>query len=825
MIGAERFLREIKTIAHLQHSHILGLIDSGEVGGTAYYVMPFVEGESLRDRLNHEKQLSVRDAVRIATEVAGALDYAHRHGVIHRDIKPENVMLHDGSALVTDFGIALAVSSAGGSRMTETGMSLGTPHYMSPEQAMGEREITARSDIYALGVVTYEMLIGEPPFGGATAQAIVARVLTEEPRSLVSQRRSIPPEVESAVFTSLEKLPADRFESAAEFAQALGGQADRRTAGRSHRAASSVVPPYRHPAFLLGALAIAAAAFFLGTRMRHGAAALPLSFGQASKVTWDPELEVLPAISPDGKSVAYAAGNILRTRVLVRSVNGGRSVALTDDSTELQSHPRWSPDGTRLLFLARGGVWSAPAAGGPARPEVPAGRTSLVLTADWSPDGRRIAYVMGDSLYIRDEQSVSRGLASFFDANDCRWSPTGELIACTSGNSLSLQIGIAFGNMSPSAIVLVRVSDGRVEPITDSLSLNQSPTWSPDGHTLYFISNRHGPRDIYAQRLGGDGPDGPALRLTTGLNAHTIALSATGRQLVYSSLQGESNAWSITLPARLPATEANAVKLTEGAQFVESVSLSNDGQWLLYDSDLGGNMDLYRKRLPDGTPERLTTDSADDFFPALSPNGREVAFHSWRGGGSRDVYVMPLDGGPVQQVTNTPAQESSPRWSPDGQTLVFSYFGVGPGAIWLARRTDGRWQAPVQRLDYGFWASWSPDGNQLVFGSSLLGGSIWVMPADSGAPRLLADSTGPYAVVGELPSWSNDGRTVYVRSRDRDLWLIWAIPLDGGKPYHAVEFSRRNGATVRGSWVFSHGKFVYSVEDRRSDVWVMEVGN
>ncbi len=152
VIGAERFLREIKTIANLQHPHILGLIDSGEVQGTAYYVMPFVEGESLRDRLTREKQLPIADAVRLATEVAAALDYAHRHGVIHRDIKPENVMLHDGSALVADFGIALAVSSAGGgSRMTETGMSLGTPHYMSPEQAMGEREITARSDVYALG--------------------------------------------------------------------------------------------------------------------------------------------------------------------------------------------------------------------------------------------------------------------------------------------------------------------------------------------------------------------------------------------------------------------------------------------------------------------------------------------------------------------------------------------------------------------------------------------------------------------------------------------------------------------------------------------------
>ena len=197
VIGAERFLAEIRTTANLQHPHILPLHDSGEVQGLPrsflYYVMPFVEGESLRDRLAREKQLPVGDAVRIATEVASALDYAHRHGVIHRDIKPENILLHDGSALVADFGIALAVSTAGGTRMTETGLSLGTPHYMSPEQAMGEREITARSDVYALGAVLYEMLVGEPPFTGPTAQSIVAKVVTEEPRALLPRRRTIPP--------------------------------------------------------------------------------------------------------------------------------------------------------------------------------------------------------------------------------------------------------------------------------------------------------------------------------------------------------------------------------------------------------------------------------------------------------------------------------------------------------------------------------------------------------------------------------------------------------------------------------------------------------
>src|SRR5712671_7263079 len=242
VIGAERFLAEIKLTANLQHPHILPLFDSGEADGYLFYVMPFVEGETLRDRLNREKQLPVSDALRIATEVASALDYAHRHGVVHRDIKPENILLHDGQALVADFGIALAASRAGGSRMTETGMSLGTPHYMSPEQAMGEREITARSDVYALGAVLYEMLSGDPPFTGSTAQAIVARVVTETPRPLVAQRHTIPPHIEAAVLTALEKLPADRFATAAEFADAL------RNKGAMRRTASAAARPPATPA-------------------------------------------------------------------------------------------------------------------------------------------------------------------------------------------------------------------------------------------------------------------------------------------------------------------------------------------------------------------------------------------------------------------------------------------------------------------------------------------------------------------------------------------------------------------------------------------------
>ena len=193
VLGGERFLNEIRLTANLQHPHILPLFDSGEADNLLFYVMPYIEGESLRARLEHEKELSIDEAVQIASQVSHALDYAHRHEVIHRDIKPENILLHDGQALVADFGIALAVRAAGGDRFTETGLSLGTPQYMSPEQAMADRELDARSDIYSLGSVTYEMLAGEPPYTGPNTQAIIAKIVTEDPRPLSKQRRSVPP--------------------------------------------------------------------------------------------------------------------------------------------------------------------------------------------------------------------------------------------------------------------------------------------------------------------------------------------------------------------------------------------------------------------------------------------------------------------------------------------------------------------------------------------------------------------------------------------------------------------------------------------------------
>jgi len=401
-LGGERFLTEIRTTARLQHPHILPLLDSGEADGLLYYVMPLVTGETLRARLEREKQLPIDDAVLIAREVADALGYAHGLGVIHRDIKPENILLQNGHALVADFGIALAVQSASGQRMTQTGLSLGTPQYMSPEQAMGERTIDARSDIYALGAVTYEMLTGDAPFTGSSVQAIVARVLTEKPQSIRTVRDTVPLGAEQAVLRALSKLPADRFANTTEFVAALTANTtavDRHAidslskqapAGRSRSlrvvgaalAVTAVVSLVlagwalrRAPVGATGA--IFDAALPDSSPMERVAGTIATGFGSSSRQL---------SVSPRGDFVVYAVQRGDSTMLWRRSLIDASAAPIT--GTSGGHSPRISPDGQRLAFATRTHTMILPIGGGEPRQLMESAPPS---TLEWISDTRLFA--------------------------------------------------------------------------------------------------------------------------------------------------------------------------------------------------------------------------------------------------------------------------------------------------------------------------------------------------------------------------------------------------------------------------------------------------
>ena len=821
ILGPERFHQEISVTAALQHPHILPLFDSGSADGLLYYVMPYVEGETLRTRLNRQVQLSVPETVRIASQVADALEYAQRHSVVHRDIKPENILLHGDHALVMDFGIALAVAQAGGERMTQTGTSLGTPQYMAPEQASGDRHIDGRVDVYALGVVTYEMLVGEPPFTGPTVQAIMTKVMTEEPRPISVTRRSVPEPVEAAVLTALQKVPADRFATPGEFQRALTGATSPATL-RTTRAVSRGLPTRRPLIGGVATVVVGIGAFLIGSRGTGGRAPVA-GFGLSTKVTWERGLEIEPALSPDGKSVAYAEGTSEHMRISVRQVAGGRPIPLTDETAGSQTNPQWSVDGTRIYFVTDSGLSSAPAAGGAARPEM-RGPGGAVISAALSPDRSTIAYAVGDSLYLHTPAG-NRFLAPVREASLCQWAPSGGVIACASGNSFYSRLGHLFGNLASSRIVTIRVHDGRFVAVTDSTSTNQSPVWSGDGRWLYYVSNRLGPLDMYAVPVNGDGvPTGATVRLTTGLGAHEISVSRTGTRVAYDNLIASANIWSMAFP---PDGRDSPQPLTSGAQVIESMGPTRDGAWIYYNSDVTGRSQIYREHLPNlalaafgpGDPEQLTADSTDDFAPEPSPDGRSVAFHSFRYG-SRDIYVMPLDGGPVQRVTTSPRQEGQPDWSSDGNALTYTEYGF-PGAVWMSRKdTGGQWGAPVRISYYGSWPVFSPDGRSIAFASSILGGSLKVVGPDSQPLRTIVDSDRGTRVEGVR--WSPDGRTIYFKSHDESGRAeFWSVPAAGGTPKLVLRLSA-DLRSDRPEWALAHGRMFFAVNDRQSDIWVME---
>jgi hypothetical protein len=430
VLGAERFLAEIKISARLDHPHILTLIDSGDADGTLFYVLPYVRGESLRDKLKREHQLPLDEALAITRQVASALDYAHRQGLVHRDIKPENILLQEGLAMLTDFGIALAVKEAGGMRLTQTGLSLGTPQYMSPEQATGDRGVDIRSDVYSLAAVLYEMLAGEPPVGGGSAQAMIAKLMTEKPTRVRVIRDTVPLSVDNAIDRALSKTPADRFATAEDFVRALEAPAETETGASKGKGKRGL---------LAAAAAVVALAGGAGAWALLGGGSTPetrATLGQKTQLTVAGGVRV-PAISPDGKQLAYLTrqcdGGHCTYSVVVQDVGGTTTRDILDGATAAY-YLGWSPDRRNLLFNgtvdSRYGTYMLSALGGTPRfltsgvAAFYAGGDSLLMGSSDGPDSEYWMRVAGLDGIVKDSIRVpgpGQSLASISVVPGTQW--------------------------------------------------------------------------------------------------------------------------------------------------------------------------------------------------------------------------------------------------------------------------------------------------------------------------------------------------------------------------------------------------------------------
>jgi serine/threonine-protein kinase len=821
VLGVERFLSEIKVTANLQHPNLLPLFDSGEANGLLFYVMPFVEGESLRTRLDREQQLSIDEAVRIASAVASALAYAHDHGVIHRDLKPENILLQAGQPVIADFGIALAVSNAGGARVTQTGLSLGTPQYMSPEQATGDRTIDARSDLYSLAAMTYEMIAGEPPHTGPNAQAIMAKLLTADPTPLSSLRSSAPVHVELAIAKALAKVPADRFASAAEFAAALSGEKALAMPTRATRGVAAVATHRRIGAREVLAWALAAAGIVAAFVLRPKPEA-PRNMTRAVLADGDSIFPAISqgglqfssvAISPDGALVAYVADPVLRT-LYVREMASGEDRRIV--GVERVSSLSISPDGRSVAFTdpsAR--LFVAPIAGGPAR-QVGGVRGS---TPSWGDDG---------ALY-------------FLDFGKPKMVPPGGTTALPIQPIQAPGDSLEFNNLSPlpgstRALVSIRrsVDEGRRIAVVDfesgalaDLDLpGDRPQYADDGFIVYLSA----PGVVSAVKFDAATfrVTVPPVVLATDVAGWSFSVARRTGALVYRAQKAQSG-----VPTQLALVDrrgAGRVLIDDG-RHLDQPRVSPDGRRIAL--RIGGadfnTGDLWIYELAGGALSRLTSDGnsyratwardgSQVFFmtgnannprlwarpwdgstPAsLQTEGVDIAEYddgakgalsmarTWR---SRDLATVPRDsigGGrkpALTRLTDSPANETQPALAPDATLVAYQSDETGQVETYVRSVSSGGKRLAVS-VGGGRAPRWAPDGKSLYYvrDEILMAAQLSLQPELAVARR---DSL--FALGGALNSNDTSGERPFdVMPNGRELVIVRAKAAQKANPLRTV---------------------------------------
>jgi serine/threonine-protein kinase len=722
VLGAERFIVEIKTTASLSHPHILPLFDSGSADGFLYYVMPYIEGETIRDRLNRETQFSVDDSVRISREIADALDYAHRRGVIHRDIKPENILLHDGRAMVMDFGIALAVSAAAGGRMTETGLSLGTPHYMSPEQATAEKDISGRSDVYSLATVLYEMLAGQPPHVGGAAQQIIMKIITEPAPPVTKYRKSVPPNVSAALSQALEKLPADRFQSARAFGDALVNPTYATSNYAITDAARGRSNVITLPVLVSSAIAVVALGFALAVWRRaepiRPVSRFSIQLPDSQEIGTGNFVRI--AVAPDGRSFIYVAqrGGIGTTQLMLRSLEQLKATPIP--GTEGAGNPSFSPDGKSVAFTASGAPRSLKVVS-------LAGGSPITLTnklvdlggVSWGEDGYIYydGHLPGDGLArIRATGGGEPEAVSVPD------SAKGELyhnMPVVLPGARGVLIAVAHpGGSTTSEIAVVDPSTRKHRILARGLGAHYVASghlvWVAPGGTMMAA-----PFDLKTLRLTGDAvPIGTGVAIT-GLQRVDFGVGANGTA---AWIQG-------------PSTGAQQQLMWETR---DGQRTPVDDQWV---TDMIGN-------------------------PALSPDGKKVAVSVGASPSDSHVYIKQLDHGPATKLAD---DGYAPHWSNDASEVYF----LGRNQRVLKAPADGRALATQVFKARGMVPTGfdvSPDGSTFFLVGN---GSLYRGKAGTDSLEKLDVAPGPVTA----PTISPDGKWLAYSSDETGRLEVYVRPL------------------------------------------------
>ena len=775
IVGAERFLQEIDVTANLQHPNILPLYDSGEAGTFLYYVMPFVDGETLRDRLTREKQLGIEETIEIAKSVAAALQYAHERKIIHRDIKPENILLQSGQALVADFGIALAVSHAGGARLTETGLSLGTPHYMSPEQATGDRELDARSDIYSLGAMVYEMLGGDPPHMGSTVQAIVAQILTEDPRPLVSRRRTVPPHVDAAVLKALAKLPADRFATAGQFVEALAARGPAspvattaQIAGAGGRAGAPGLHLSR-AAMGIGLAGAAAVGGVTGWGLRPAPAVLasPVARFTVAVRAGDAAFGSVVEISRDGREIVFIGPGPNGTQQLFRRpLDAVAATPIVGTEGSLVMMPAFSPTGAELAFYADQQLRVVSTRGGSSR-----GITRMSPTSGgiWWGEGDQIVYQpdFGQGLMVVAASGGEARVLTTPDTaggeSDHRWPhvlPGGKHVVFT----------IWRGTNANARIGLVTLASGEVRSLFDGTY----PRFV-DGYLTYAS----GTGVLHALRF--DAARGE-VRGTPVPVLDSIALKGDGSPQLALSQQG-TLAYLPSLGSSRPVmvgADGSVTDLDLAFGDYQAPRFAPDGRSFA----VGYDEEIWVYDLVLGTFGPVT--AGGGFYPLWTADGGRL-FFSRTEGSNINVYAMPADRAQeAAPVFTAQGQHRTQDLSPDGRTLLLRVNNTPAGAaldtsanlsgaatrqgfaggqydLWRLSLDSGTAQPWLQSEFLERAPTFSPNGRWVAYTSDESGrDEVYVRPFPGAGGRTQVSVSG-----GTEPAWSRDGRALVYRSGTR----------------------------------------------------------